>query len=204
MKKLTLLCFTLAAAISLNACGGTPSDAEIKKALDEGTITVEDARSKGWIDDAWIKENFEQIESQSKIYLFAPFETTYLDGTPASSDIINGTMCLVFFNTTGETTMEKLSDFEEAQDGMDAAGVPLLGIITDENPEAARETLKDLNFPVIVYNDEMKKSMEHYKDIFEDDLIGVFTREGGFYTAWYTQTTAEDLVDTAKGLAEAD
>lgn len=204
MKKLTALCCMLAASLSLTACGSTPSDKEIKAALDEGTITVEDAKAKGWIDDEWIKENFEQIEAQSKIYLFDPFETTYLDGTPASSEIIHDTMCLVFFDTTGEKTMENLKAFQEAKDGMEAAGVPLLGILTDDDPAAAQETLKDINFPVIIYNDEMKKSMEPYKDMVEQDLTASFTRNGGFYTAWYTTVNAQDLVETAEGLVSID
>lgn len=205
MKKMTILSCLLALSIGLTACGSTPSDTEIKEALEDGTITVEDALSKGWIDEAWIQENFEQIEAQSKIYMFDAFETTYLDGTPASSDIINGTMCLVFFNTTGEETLDKLAAFEEAYAGMEEAGVPLLGIVTDEDPEAAREVLADkISFPVMVYNDEMKKSMEKYQGMVEKDLAAVFTRDGGFYTAWYTTATSDDLLDIAIGLAETD
>lgn len=85
-------------------CSSVPSDSEIEKALEEGTITVADATSRGWIADAWIKDHFDPIEAKSKLYLFAPFETTYLDGSPASFEPIEGTMCLVFFDTTSEGT----------------------------------------------------------------------------------------------------
>lgn len=205
MKKMTLYAALLALSLGLTACGSTPSDAEIKKALNDGTITVEDAKSKGWIDDKWIEENFEQVEAQSKIYLFEPFETTYLDGTPASSSIINGTMCLVFFDTTADDTMTKLLEFENAYTEMEDAGVPLLGIATNDDPETASAALEGkISFPVIVYNEEMKKSMEKYSGMVEKDLAGVFTRDGGFYTAWYTDADADSLIDAAKGLAATD
>lgn len=205
MKKMTIISCLLALSLGLTACGSTPSDKEIKAALDDGTITIEDAKEKGWIDDKWIEENFEQVKAQSKIYLFDPFETTYLDGTPASSDLIHGTMCLVFFDTTGEDTMEKLAAYEEAYPKFEEAGVPLLGIVTDDDFEAARNTLEGkVTFPVIIYNDEMKESMKDYSAMTELDIAGVFTRDGGFYTAWYTNTTADDLVEAATGLAATD
>lgn len=204
MKKTKILCCGLALLLTLTACGGRPSDKEIKTALDEGTITVEDAMSKGWIDEEWIEANYEQVEAQTKIHLFAPFETTYLDGTPVSSDIISNTMCLVFFNTAKEGTMEKLAPFEEALAGMEDAGVPLLGVVTDEDLDTARENLKDISFPIIVYNDEMRASMENYGEMTEQDLAAVFTKDGGFYSAWYTDVTADDLVKSAEAFANMD
>lgn len=204
MKKAAIITGTMVLLLSLTACSSQPSDTEIKEALDEGIITVEDAKAKGWIDDAWIEAHFEQVDAKSKIYLFAPFETTYLDGTPAASDIIHDTMCLVFFDTSKEETMDKLVPFQEAQKEMEAAGVPMLGIVTDEDLDAARERLKDVNFPVIVYNDEMQAAMADYQDIIDTDLTSVFTKDGGFYTAWYMQGQTDELVQTAKDMVATE
>lgn len=204
MKKTAVLCCALALSLSLTACGGRPSDEKIKEALDQGTITVEDAKAKGWIDEEWIEENFEQIEAQSKVYLFDPFETTYLDGTPVTSDVIHDTMCLVFFDTSKEEIMEKLLPFQEARAGMEEVGVPLLGIVTDTDLDAARERLKEIDFPVIVYNDEMKEAMSDFSGMIESGLTANFTHSGGFYSAWYSEATADDLVATAQAFANMD
>lgn len=203
MKKTAIIAGLLALSLSLTACGGRPSDEKIKAALDKGTITVEDAKAKGWIGDAWIDEHFEKLEADTKIYLFGTFETTYLDGTPVTSDIIHDTMCLVFFDTSKEETMDKLAPFMEAHAEMDEAGVPTLGIVTDKDLDAARERLKDVNFPVIVYNEEMRTAMGH-EEMIDTDLTSIFTRDGGFYTAWISEITADELVETAKSQIEME
>ena len=76
MKKKFVIIISSLLILSLGGCSSKPSEEKIKSALDEGTITVEDAKEKGWIDDDWIKANYETVEAKSKIYLFDPFETT--------------------------------------------------------------------------------------------------------------------------------
>lgn len=190
--------------LSLAGCGSKPSEKEIKKALENGIITVEDAMSKGWIDQEWIEDNFEPIEAKTKIHLFDPFETTYLDGTEAPQNIIQGRMCLVFFNTQGEKTMKELEIFNDAYEQMQEKGVPVLGIITDEDLESAKVKLKDIEFPIIVYNDSMKKSLEQYDEIINSDITSVFTKDGGIYTAWSNSSTVEGLVKYAEELANEE
>lgn len=202
MKKMMTIFLSAMLVFSLAGCSTTPSDEKIKDALAEGTITVEDAKSKGWIDDEWIQANYQPIEGKSKIYLFEPFETTYLDGTPASSSIIEGTMCLVFFNTEQPDTLEKLKVYNEVSDQMKEQGVPILGIITDKDVAAAREKLSDIKFPVIVYNEAMLEGFEGYDEIIQQDVVSVFTKNGGFYSAWRNGETTESLLKYAKDEAD--
>lgn len=202
MRKTTAILLAVLLVISMTSCGSTPSDDKIKAALEDGTITVEDAKSKGWIDDEWIEANFETIEAKSKIYLFDPFQTSYLDGAPASSELIEGKMCLVFFNTTKDGTMDKLQVFNKISEEMTSAGIPVLGIITDENPDEAVEKLSDITFPIIVYNEEMQASLAKYIELINSDVVSIFTKEGGLYTAWNSSTDADDLLDTARSLAD--
>ena len=201
MKKLIALLLSATMVFSLVGCGGTPSDEKIKAALDDGTITVEDAKAKGWIDDEWVKANFEQIDAGSKIHLFTAFDTTYLDGTPVSSDIIAGKMCLVFFDTAQEDVAEKLKVYNDACDELGKLGTPVLGIVLDENLEAAKENLTDIKFPILVFNDEMQKSLADYSELLDEDVVSVFTKDGGFYTAWNSKETADELVEYAEKLA---
>ena len=42
-------------ALSLTACGEKqPSQEEVEQAIEAGTLTIEDALEKGWIDQAWV------------------------------------------------------------------------------------------------------------------------------------------------------
>jgi len=204
MKRKLLLVISCLLVFSLGGCNSKPSLEKIKAALDDGTITVEDAKEKGWIDDDWINSNYEKVEAKSKIYLFDPFETTYLDGTPASSNIIEGKTCLVFFHTTEEKTLEKLEVFNDISDEMKTIGVPVIGILTDKDIDGAKEKLADTKFPVILYNDSMQQSLKDYESLIDSDLVSIFTKEGGFYTAWNTNAEADKLLSFAKELKDEE
>lgn len=201
MKKFTIVLMSAVIALSLTGCSNKPSEKKIKTALDEGTITIEDAKAKGWIDEAWIKANFKVVEGGSKIHLFESFETTYLDGTAASSDIIAGTMNLVFFNTEKDGTQKKLKILNDIYGEMKEIGVPTIGIIIDKDIEAAKEKLADIKFPIIVYNEEMATSLKDYSGILDGDVVSVFTKEGGFYSAWNSDFDKEELLSSAKAIA---
>lgn len=202
MKKRIALLLSAMLVLFLAGCSSTPSDDKIKTALEEGTITIKDAKAKGWIDDEWIEANYKQIDAKTKIYLFDPFETTYLDGTPASSNIIEGKMCMVFFNTLEEGIMNKIKVFNEICKEMETIGVPVLGIITDDDLDAAREKLTDIKFPIIVYNDEMQKSLTDYSELIGKEFVSIFTKDGGFYSAWNSSSKADDLLPFAQRLAD--
>lgn len=202
MNKIIALLLTVALTLSLAACTSRPSDEKIKAALDEGTITVEDAKSKGWIDDAWVNANYESIEAKSKIHLFTEFETTYLDGTAVSSDIIEGKMCLAFFDTQKDGAPEKLAELNKIAIQMEEIGVPLLGIVMDKDLPAASEKLADMKFPIITYNEAMQQSLSDYTSLLDTDVTTVFTKEGGFYTAWNSAVDTKKLLSFAQSLAD--
>lgn len=207
MKKIIAILLAALLVLSMTACSGRPSDDKIKAALDDGTITVEDAKAKGWIDEEWIKANFETIEAKAKIYLLDPFQTTYLDGTAASSELIEGKMCLVFINELTEGTKEKLDAFNRAYEEMEDIGVPMLGIISDKiSIENAKATLKDIGFPMIIRNEDMNRSMalSGFDTMMDYDVVSVFTKDGGIYTAWSSSQTEEGLIAYAKKLANEE
>lgn len=202
VKRTVLLLLAGAMVLSLAGCFGAPSEEKIIQALDDGTITVEDAKAKGWIDDDWIDDHFKSVEASTKIHQFDVFETTYLNGEEVSSSIISEEMCLVFFDTAKDGTLEKLEVFNQIADIMRETGVPVLGIVMDEELATAQETLKYIKFPVIVYNDAMKSSLGKYEDILDDALTFVFTKDGGFYTAWNTNVDKEKILEVADWIAK--
>ena len=207
MKKPTAILLTALLVLSMTACSSAPSEDKIKAALEDGTITMEDAKAKGWIDDQWVEDNFKPIEGKSKIYLLAPFETTYLDGTPASSELIEGKMCLVFINELADGTVEKLDTFNQAYGEMEASGVPMLGIVSDDiDTDTAKEALKDMGFPMIIRNDDMQRSLalSGFDTMLSYDVVSLFTKEGGIYTAWRSSETTEGLIAYAKDLSNEE
>ncbi|MGL5346836.1 MAG: hypothetical protein ACRDA3_05770 [Peptostreptococcaceae bacterium] len=202
MKKCVVSLLSVLVVSSLVGCSKSPSDKEIMSALDEGTITIEDAKEKGWIDDAWIEEHFKPIDPGKKIASIAPFKTTYIDGESVSSEIISGEMCLVFFDTSKETTMDKLKVYNELSSELKDMGISMLGIVTDKDLDGAKEKIKDMNFPIIVFNKEAERSLEMYKDIISTDAVSVFTRDGGIYSSWNGSANKEALLKYARSLAD--
>ena len=90
MKYVTrrrLVTFGLAAALalSLTACGEKqPSQEEVEQAIEAGTLTIEDALDKGWIDQAWgdayQEENRVPAASKMETNMAGDFTTTPLPG----------------------------------------------------------------------------------------------------------------------------
>jgi len=61
MKRWTVMFLTAACALSLAACGTQkPSLDEVKQAIAEGTVTLEDAVGKGWVTQEWADEYLEE------------------------------------------------------------------------------------------------------------------------------------------------
>lgn len=207
MKKLIIILLSAMVVFTLAGCDSVPTDEKIKAVLDDGTVTIEDAKAKGWINDQWIEENYEQLDAKTKIYLLDPFETTYLDGTAASSNLIEGKMCLVFINEFADETMKKLQTFQSVYEEMNKIGIPILGIVSDEiDAETAMEKLKNITFPLIIRNDDMQRSMKlsGFDDMLDADVISVFTKDGGIYSAWRNSETKEGLLEFSQRLADEE
>lgn len=111
---------------------------------------------------------------------------------------------MVFFHTTEEKTLEKLEVFNDISDEMKTIGVPVIGILTDKDIDNAKEKLTDIKFPVILYNDSMQQSLKEYDSLIDSDLVSIFTKEGGFYTAWNTSAEADELLSFAKELRDEE
>lgn len=54
-KRAAALGLAALLTLSLAACGEkAPSLEEVEQAIEAGTLTVEDAQDKGWVDQAWV------------------------------------------------------------------------------------------------------------------------------------------------------
>ena len=59
-KRAAALGLAALLTLSLAACGEkAPSLEEVEQAIEAGTLTVEDAQDKGWVDQAWVDDYWE-------------------------------------------------------------------------------------------------------------------------------------------------
>ena len=42
--------------------------------------------------------------------------------------------------------------------------------------------------------------MDLYKDLIKDTVVSVFTKDGGIYSAWNSDCSADELLDSAEDL----
>lgn len=60
-KRAAALGLAALLTLSLAACGEkAPSLEEVEQAIEAGTLTVEDAQDKGWVDQAWVDDYWER------------------------------------------------------------------------------------------------------------------------------------------------
>ena len=84
-RRLAALGLAAAMGLTLAACGEQqPSREEVEQAIEAGTLTVEDALDKGWIDQAWVdayqEENSVPAGSKMEANVVGDFTTTTLSG----------------------------------------------------------------------------------------------------------------------------
>ena len=84
-RKLAVLGLAAAMALSLAACGEKrPSQEDVEQSIEAGTLTIEDALDKGWVDQAWVdayyEENSVPAASKTESNMVGDFATTTLSG----------------------------------------------------------------------------------------------------------------------------
>ena len=91
-RKLAVLGLAAAMALSLAACGEKrPSQEDVEQSIEAGTLTIEDALDKGWVDQAWVdayyEENSVPAASKTESNMVGDFATT----TPVRRGVYPGT-----------------------------------------------------------------------------------------------------------------
>ena len=82
-RKLAVLGLAAAMALSLAACEEKrPSQEDVEQSIEAGTLTIEDALDKGWVDQAWVdayyEENSVPAASKTESNMVGDFATTTL------------------------------------------------------------------------------------------------------------------------------
>ena len=142
MKRLTVTFLALVCALFLVACGSQkPSLDEVEQAIQDGSLTVEDAVDKGFVTQEWADEYMQQqsvpAASKTEAGLIGEFSTTTLSGDEFTRDQMADVTLFVFLDPSdpdAETFYQALVD---GYDGVKESGAEIL-VCTKSEPHVPR------------------------------------------------------------------
>ena len=102
-RKLAMLGLAAAMALSLAACGEKrPSQEDVEQSIEAGTLTIEDALDKGWVDQAWVdayyEENSVPAASKTESNMVGDFATTTLSGEAFTREQLGDVVFFAFLD----------------------------------------------------------------------------------------------------------
>lgn len=201
MKKFTGAVIAALCMVSLTACGSKkPSLEEVEKSIAEGNVTVEDALEKGWVTQEWVDDYYEErtIPAADKMTANAidDFETTTLSGEEFTKEDIPSVTFFAFMDASDKDAQTFYDELTSAYEGVKENGGEI--IVCNKNAEEI-SMFEDAPFPVLEYNDSLKKATENYKDMIEGiPNTGVWYVGEAFYSAWSPKAEAESLIKEAE------
>ena len=206
-RRLAALSLTAVMALSLTACGEKqPSQEEVEQAIEAGTLTIEDALDKGWIDQAWVdayqEENSVPAASKMETNMVGDFTTTTLSGEDFTREQLGDVVFFAFLDPNAEGTQTFYDTLAEGYDGVVENGAD---IVVCTKSESGNELFAEAPFPVILYNDSLKAAIGGNSGMVEDEETpntASWYVNGSFLSAWYSSVDAEELPASAAAFAE--
>ena len=115
-RKLAVLGLAAAMALSLAACGEKrPSQEDVEQSIEAGTLTIEDALDKGWVDQAWVdayyEENSVPAASKTESNMVGDFATTTLSGEAFTREQLGDVVFFAFLDMGALRRMGRKSWF---------------------------------------------------------------------------------------------
>ena len=206
-QRLATLGLAAAMGVSLSACGGSqPGLEEVEQAIEAGTLTIEDALDKGWIDQAWVdayqEENSVPAASKMETNMVGDFTTTTLSGEDFTREQLGDVVFFAFLDPNAEGTQTFYDTLAEGYDGVAENGAD---IVVCTKSESGNELFAEAPFPVILYNDSLKAAIGGNSSMAEDEETpntASWYVNGSFLSAWYSSVDAEELPASAAAFAE--
>lgn len=206
-RRLAALSLTAVMALSLTACGEKqPSQEEVEQAIEAGTLTIEDALDKGWIDQAWVdayqEEHSVPAGSKMEANVVGDFTTTTLSGEDFTREQLGDVVFFAFLDPNAEGTQTFYDALAEGCDGVVENGAD---IVVCTKSESGNELFAEAPFPVIRYNDSLKAAIGGNSGMVEDEETpntASWYVNGSFLSAWYSSVDAEELPASAAAFAE--
>ena len=206
-RQLAALGLAAAMGLSLTACGSQqPSQEEVEQAIEDGTLTIEDALGQGWIDQAWVDAYQEEhsVPAGSKMEAGAvgDFTTTTLSGEEFTRAQLGDVVFFAFLDPSAEGTQAFYDALAQGYDGVVENGA---GIVVCTKREDGNELFAEAPFPVILYNDSVKAAIGGSSGMVEDEETpnaASWYVNGSFLSAWYSSVDAQELPESAAAFVE--
>lgn len=206
-RRLAALGLAAALGLTLAACGEKqPSQEEVEQAIEAGTLTIEDALDKGWIDQAWVDAYQEEssVPAGSKMEAGAvgDFTTTTLSGEEFTREQLGDVVFFAFLDPSAEETQAFYDALTRGYDGVVENGAD---IVVCTKREEGNDLFAEAPFPVILYNDSVKAAIGSSSGMVEDPEMpntASWYVNGSFLSAWYSSVDAQELPESAAAFVE--
>ena len=204
MKKKMILAGALALCLTLSACGSqAPSQEEVEAAIEDGSITIEDALDKGWIDQAWVdsymEENSVPVADKIAINKVGEFETKTVTGDTFTNQDIPAVAFMVFLDPEDAGAQAYYDELVKAVEDVRAASADIV-VCSKGGMDA--ELYQDAPFSVVEYNDAMKTVLAQNDGMASEiPCVGVWYVDGSLISAWSSEVDAASLADSAASFA---
>lgn len=204
MKKKMILAGALALCLTLSACGSqAPSREEVEAAIEDGSITVEDALNKGWVTQEWVdsymEENTVPAADKMAVNKVGEFETQTVTGDPFTNQDIPAVAFMVFLDPEDAGAQAYYDELVKAVEDVRAAGADIV-VCSKGGMDA--ELYQDAPFSVVEYNDSMKAALAQNDGMASGiPCVGVWYVDGSLISAWSSEVDAASLADSAASFA---
>lgn len=204
-RQLAAFGLSLALALTLTACGEKqPSQDEVEQAIEAGTLTVEDALSRGWVDQAWVDayEEANSVPAGSKMEanVLGEFTTNTLSGETFTKADLGSVVFFAFVNPFDPDAEAFYQALKDAYEGVTENGAAIVLCTKSESG-----LFTDAPFPVILYNDSLKTAMGSNSGMVEDEEVpntGSWYVNGSFLSAWIHAIDKTELVESSASFVE--
>ena len=206
-KRAAALGLAAVLTLSLSACGGKkPSLEEVEQAIGAGTLTMEDALDKGWVDEVWVERYIadHSVPASDKMeeYRVGGFTTTTISGEEFTNAQVGDVTLIAFVDPKTEEADSFFEEMKAAFSAVDEAGA---GLILCVKGEEELDRFSDAPFPVILLNDSLKDAMGFNRATVEDPELpntASWYVNGAFLSSWYAALDREDLAQSAESFVD--
>ena len=206
-RKSAALALAAAVLLSLSACGEKqPGREEVEQAIAAGTLTIEDALGRGWVDQAWVEDYYQANSmpaiSKTEANAVGDFTTTTLSGEEFTKEQMGDVLFFAFIDPASDEAQGFYDELAAGYEDVQKNGADILVCTTREN---GNEMFADAPFPVILWNDSLKTALGVNSGMIGDPEVpntASWYANGSFLSTWSSGADAKELAESAAAFAE--
>ena len=207
MKNVIALLLASTIAVSLVACGQSkPTEDEVIAAIQAGTLTMQDAINKDYVDEQWAEDYYEAsavpAPDKAEAYMVDDFETETIDGEVFTKSDLSPVTFISFLNPSTDEGKAQYKALDETYDEVISSGGDIL-VVNVSNEDS--DLFKHSKFKVVSYNDSLKTALGTLSDMVnEHGAMGSWNVNGSFLSTWYSIIDVVEFVDKGKYFLKTD